>query len=139
MKPGCQASQRKKSLSAVRVEASGGEVVDRSYLLEAEVAARAHLQRLLPVIDEALRRAGIGLADVGCVAVHNTPGLVGALLIGVSAAKMLSLVLGVPLVAGWYLPSPASGIVMSVAGVALPQPAAARAVRRIATRAKRGT
>lgn len=64
-----------------------------------EVAARAHLERLLPVIDEALARAGITIRDVGCVAVHNTPGLVGALLIGVSAAKMLALGLGVPLVA----------------------------------------
>jgi N6-L-threonylcarbamoyladenine synthase len=63
-----------------------------------EVAARAHLQRLLPVIDEALRTAGISLGQVGCVAVHNTPGLVGALLVGVSAAKMLSVALGVPLV-----------------------------------------
>ena len=63
-----------------------------------EIASRAHLRNLLPVIDEALSRAGIGLADLGCVAVHNTPGLVGALLVGVSAAKMLSLGLGVPLV-----------------------------------------
>jgi N6-L-threonylcarbamoyladenine synthase len=63
-----------------------------------EVAARAHLQRLLPVIDEALKQAGIRLEDIGCVAVHNTPGLVGALLVGVSAAKMLALVLDVPLV-----------------------------------------
>jgi N6-L-threonylcarbamoyladenine synthase len=64
-----------------------------------EVAARAHLQRLLPVIDEALRRAGIRLDQIGCVAVHNMPGLVGALLVGVSAAKMLSVALGVPLIA----------------------------------------
>src|SRR5262249_42672857 len=63
-----------------------------------EVAARAHLQRLLPVIDEALKRAGIRLDQVGCVAVHHTPGLVGALLVGVTAAKMLALTLGVPLV-----------------------------------------
>src|SRR6516162_6078212 len=63
-----------------------------------EVAARAHLQRLLPVIDEALREAQLRLADVQCIAVHNTPGLVGALLVGVSAAKMLALALGVPLV-----------------------------------------
>src|SRR3954470_13651429 len=63
-----------------------------------EVAARAHLQRLLPVIDEALRRANVALADVGCVAVHHRPGLIGALLVGVSAAKMLALALGVPLV-----------------------------------------
>src|SRR5437762_1837858 len=63
-----------------------------------EVAARAHLQRLLPIIDEALRAAGIGLDQVGCVAVHHTPGLVGALLVGVSCAKMLALTLGVPLI-----------------------------------------
>ena len=64
-----------------------------------EVAARAHLQRLLPVIDEALKLAGIQLSQVGCVAVHNTPGLVGALLVGVSAAKMLAVALKVPLIA----------------------------------------
>src|SRR3954451_3236753 len=64
-----------------------------------ELAARAHLQRLLPVVDEALRRAGSRLDDVGAVAVHHTPGLVGALLVGVSAAKMLALALGVPLLA----------------------------------------
>src|SRR5258706_837987 len=63
-----------------------------------EVAARAHLQKLLPVIDEALRRAGITLDQIGCVAVLNTPGLIGALLVGVSAAKMLALALEVPLV-----------------------------------------
>jgi N6-L-threonylcarbamoyladenine synthase len=63
-----------------------------------EVAARAHLQRLLPVIDEALQRAGIRLEQIGCIAVLNTPGLVGALLVGVSAAKMLALALEVPLV-----------------------------------------
>jgi N6-L-threonylcarbamoyladenine synthase len=64
-----------------------------------EIASRAHLRNLLPVIDESLSRAGITLQDVGCVAVHNTPGLVGALLVGVSAAKMLALGLGVPLIA----------------------------------------
>src|SRR5438874_4901548 len=63
-----------------------------------EVAARAHLQRLLPVIDEALRQANVRLDQVGCVAVHNTPGLVGALLVGVSCAKMLALTLNVPLI-----------------------------------------
>src|SRR5947199_4596445 len=64
-----------------------------------EVAARAHLQKLLPVIDEALRQANIRLEQVGCIAVHNTPGLVGALLVGVSAAKMLAVALNVPLIA----------------------------------------
>ncbi|HKB04395.1 MAG TPA: tRNA (adenosine(37)-N6)-threonylcarbamoyltransferase complex transferase subunit TsaD, partial [Gemmataceae bacterium] len=64
-----------------------------------EIAARAHLRNLLPVIDDALRQAKVTLAHIGCVAVHNTPGLVGALLVGVSAAKMLSVALEVPLVA----------------------------------------
>src|SRR3954454_1351786 len=64
-----------------------------------EVAARAHLQRLLPVIDQALRQADVTLPQIHCIAVLNTPGLVGALLVGVSAAKMLALALGVPLIA----------------------------------------
>ena len=64
-----------------------------------EIASRAHLRNLLPVIDEALRRANRRLADIDCVAVHNTPGLVGALLMGVTAAKALAFALGVPLVA----------------------------------------
>src|SRR6202011_231307 len=63
-----------------------------------EVAARAHLQRLLPVIDEALKQASVGLEAIGCIAVHHTPGLVGALLVGVSAAKMLAVARGVPLI-----------------------------------------
>src|SRR5437667_1201224 len=70
-----------------------------------EVAARAHLQRLLPVIDEALQQAGVRLDQIGCVAVHNTPGLVGALLVGVSAAKMLALALQVPLVSANHIES----------------------------------
>jgi N6-L-threonylcarbamoyladenine synthase len=68
-----------------------------------EVAARAHLQRLLPIIDEALKQAGVRLDQLSAVAVLNTPGLVGALLVGVSAAKMLALALGVPLLAGNHI------------------------------------
>src|SRR5947209_9278718 len=63
-----------------------------------EVAARAHLRQLLPVVDEALRRANVAVADIGCVAVHHTLGLIGALLVGVSAAKGFALALGVPLI-----------------------------------------
>jgi N6-L-threonylcarbamoyladenine synthase len=68
-----------------------------------EVAARAHLQRLLPTLDEALRQANLKLADIGCVVVLNTPGLVGALLVGVSAAKMLALALDVPIIAANHI------------------------------------
>jgi N6-L-threonylcarbamoyladenine synthase len=70
-----------------------------------EVAARAHLQRLLPVIDEAMQKANIKLDKIGCIVVHNTPGLVGALLVGVSAAKMLALALQIPLVSANHIES----------------------------------
>lgn len=63
-----------------------------------EVAARAHLRQILPVVDEALRQANVTIKDIGCVAVHHTPGLVGALLVGLSAAKGFALSLNVPLI-----------------------------------------
>src|SRR5262249_27996738 len=68
-----------------------------------EIAARAHLQRLLATLDEALRQAKLSLRDIGCIAVLNTPGLIGALLIGVSAAKMLALALDVPLISANHI------------------------------------
>ncbi|MSQ95951.1 MAG: tRNA (adenosine(37)-N6)-threonylcarbamoyltransferase complex transferase subunit TsaD [Gemmataceae bacterium] len=68
-----------------------------------EVAARAHLQRLLPTMDEALRQAQVKLADISAVVVMNSPGLVGALLVGVSAAKMLALTLEVPLLSANHI------------------------------------
>src|SRR5262249_26859785 len=64
-----------------------------------EIAARAHVRQVLPVIDEALRRAGVGLGDLGAVAVATRPGLVGALVVGLTAAKTLALALDTPLVA----------------------------------------
>lgn len=63
-----------------------------------EVAARAHLTQIIPVIRQALNEANIRPSDLGAVAVQNRPGLVGSLLVGVSAAKMISLALGIPLV-----------------------------------------
>ena len=64
-----------------------------------EIASRAHVERILPVIDETLRRAGLSLADLDAVAVANTPGLAGSLLVGLVAAKTLCVALGIPLVA----------------------------------------
>ncbi len=63
-----------------------------------EVASRRHLELLVPVVDEALGRAGIRLADVDAVAVTRGPGLVGALLVGLSAAKALAWSRRLPLV-----------------------------------------
>ncbi|MDE7463407.1 MAG: tRNA (adenosine(37)-N6)-threonylcarbamoyltransferase complex transferase subunit TsaD [Clostridiales bacterium] len=64
-----------------------------------EIASRNHLTAILPVITEALEKAGVALKDIDAVAVTYGAGLVGALLVGVSAAKSLSYALGVPLYA----------------------------------------
>ncbi len=64
-----------------------------------ELASRAHVERIIPVIDEALRKAGLRPTDLSCVAVANTPGLAGSLLVGLAAAKSLAVALDIPLVA----------------------------------------
>lgn len=63
-----------------------------------EMASRAHLERLLPVVDETLRKANVSLSDLQAIAVANTPGLAGSLLVGVAGAKALALALGIPLI-----------------------------------------
>jgi N6-L-threonylcarbamoyladenine synthase len=63
-----------------------------------ELASRAHLERLNPLLDAALGEAGAGWRDVEAVAVTRGPGLVGALLVGLANAKALALALGVPLI-----------------------------------------
>ncbi|MBA2319065.1 MAG: tRNA (adenosine(37)-N6)-threonylcarbamoyltransferase complex transferase subunit TsaD [Euzebyales bacterium] len=63
-----------------------------------EIAARAHLDLMLPVLDRALVEGGCTYDDVDAVAVTVGPGLVGALLVGVAAAKSLSLAHGLPLI-----------------------------------------
>ncbi|MFJ1757002.1 tRNA (adenosine(37)-N6)-threonylcarbamoyltransferase complex transferase subunit TsaD [Kitasatospora sp. NPDC088134] len=62
-----------------------------------EIAARAHVHAMAPVVREALSRAGLRLADVGAVAVTTGPGLSGALQVGVAAAKSYAYALEVPL------------------------------------------
>ena len=64
-----------------------------------EVASRAHVEQLVPVVAQALVEAGVANDDIDAVAATYGPGLVGALLVGVSAAKALALVWGVPFVA----------------------------------------
>ncbi len=63
-----------------------------------EIASRAHVQKIIPAIDEALRAAGIGLSDLTAIAVTSRPGLVGSLLVGLTAAKTLAMTLEIPLV-----------------------------------------
>jgi N6-L-threonylcarbamoyladenine synthase len=62
-----------------------------------EVASRAHLEAMVPTVRRALDTAGIGLRDLDAVAVTSGPGLAGALLVGVAAAKAYAVALGLPL------------------------------------------
>lgn len=63
-----------------------------------EIASRAHVSRILPVIDEALRTAGVTLRDLSGIGVVTQPGLVGSLLVGFTAAKTLALACNLPVI-----------------------------------------
>ena len=63
-----------------------------------ELASREHLRQIVPVVREALERAGLRLQDVDAVGVTQGPGLVGSLLVGVTYGKVLAMSLGKPLV-----------------------------------------
>lgn len=77
--------------SQIEIHARFGGVVP-------EVASRAHVESILPVVGAALTEAGVDGEDVDAVAATHGPGLVGALLVGVSAAKAMSLVWEVPFI-----------------------------------------
>ena len=63
-----------------------------------EIASRKHIENISPVVDEALEKAGVTFNDIDAIAVTYGPGLVGALLVGVSYSKALSYALNKPLV-----------------------------------------
>ena len=64
-----------------------------------ELASRAHQQNIVPVVDVALKKAGIKKEDLDCIAFTQGPGLMGSLLVGGSFAKSLSMALNIPLIA----------------------------------------
>jgi N6-L-threonylcarbamoyladenine synthase len=64
-----------------------------------ELASREHLRQIVPVVREAIEQAGITMQDLDAIAVTQGPGLIGALLVGVTYGKALALALGKPLVA----------------------------------------
>lgn len=64
-----------------------------------ELASRAHMQNIVPVVDQALLQAGAKLSDLSAVAFTQAPGLIGSLLVGTQFAKSLSLSLQIPLIA----------------------------------------
>ena len=63
-----------------------------------EIASRAHLLNILPVVDQAIKKAGVKKEDIDAVAFTRGPGLIGSLIVGVSFAKSFALSLGVPLI-----------------------------------------
>lgn len=63
-----------------------------------ELASRAHLKHIVPVVDQAIKKAGIELKDLDAIAFTKGPGLMGSLLVGVSYAKALAMSLGIPLI-----------------------------------------
>ena len=64
-----------------------------------ELASRAHLQNIVPVVDEAIKTAGCSLADINAFAFTQAPGLIGSLLVGAQFAKSMALALDKPLIA----------------------------------------
>lgn len=63
-----------------------------------EIASRAHIERILPVIQEAMREAKVKYENLDAIAVGHRPGLIGSLLVGVSAAKALAWSLSIPII-----------------------------------------
>ena len=89
-----------------------------------EIASRNHLESMLPMLEMALAEARIELKDVDAIAVTNRPGLVGALLVGVSTAKALAYSLEKPLVAVHHLEGHVASLFLErkngTAGIPLP-------------------
>lgn len=77
--------------SQVELHAEYGGVVP-------ELASRKHVEAIIPVLDETMRRAGCGLDEIDAISVTYGPGLAGALLVGVNFAKSLAWSLGLPLI-----------------------------------------
>jgi N6-L-threonylcarbamoyladenine synthase len=63
-----------------------------------ELASRAHMQNIVPVVDAALLKAGVSMKDITAVAFTKAPGLIGSLLVGAQFAKSIALALNVPLI-----------------------------------------
>lgn len=81
-----------------------------------EVASRNHLETVNPMIEEALKEAGVTAQELDAIAVTNRPGLVGALLVGVSAGKSLAYALNKPLVPVHHLEGHAASIYLRSKG-----------------------
>ncbi len=85
---------------AMRSNIIAGQSVHEQYGgVVPELASRAHIQHIVPVVDAALKKAGCEMKDLAAIAFTQSPGLIGSLLVGSEFAKSLSLALDIPLIA----------------------------------------
>ncbi len=83
---------------------TAGQAVHEAYGgVVPELASRAHQQNIVPVVDQALKQAGVRREELSAIAVTLGPGLMGSLLVGVSFAKGMALALGIPLIEANHL------------------------------------
>ncbi len=87
-----------------------------------ELASREHLRQIVPVVREALEQAGITLQDLDAVAVTRGPGLVGALLVGITYGKVLAQALGKPLIGVNHLEGHVHAVFLEAHAAKLPPP-----------------
>ena len=84
-----------------------------------ELASREHLRNIVPVVREALERAGMRLTDVDAIGVTRGPGLVGALLVGLTYGKVLAQALGKPLIAVNHLEGHVHAVLLDAYGASV--------------------
>ena len=87
-----------------------------------ELASRAHQQNIVPVVDQALKRAGVKPDDLSAIAVTLGPGLMGSLLVGVSFAKGMATSLGIPLIEANHLQGHILALFLKEEGADTPVP-----------------
>jgi N6-L-threonylcarbamoyladenine synthase len=88
-----------------------------------ELASRAHLQHIVPVVDAALRQAGCTLSALSAIAFTQSPGLIGSLLVGSQFAKSLALALNIPLIAVHHMQAHVLANLIPKSAAARPGPA----------------
>jgi len=85
-----------------------------------EIASRAHIEKIYPIVEQAIEQSGISKKDIDAVAVANQPGLTVALIVGLTAAKTLALALGKPLIAINHIHAHLQSSMMDVQDLQLP-------------------
>ncbi|OQA03334.1 MAG: tRNA N6-adenosine threonylcarbamoyltransferase [Planctomycetes bacterium ADurb.Bin401] len=85
-----------------------------------EIASRAHIEKIYPIVQQAIEQSGVDKKDIDAVAVANQPGLTVALIVGLTAAKTLALALGKPLIAINHIHAHLQSSMMDVQDLKLP-------------------